>query len=149
MAAGDFLTFILDSHSKLANNLPFFLVFSFLSKNILHYITRIFPSLLSPFFFFLLFFCLTVALLFELYLLLDKFRDGGHGTGSPGGHDTELVRVQELFGQCSQTQCLNVGWFCVEPGVGGLQRCCQAVQGWGEKSQGPAGTGLGKRCKGE
>lgn len=31
-------------------------------------------------------------------------------------HVIKPAEVQRLFGQCSQTQSLNFGWFCVEPG---------------------------------
>lgn len=33
------------------------------------------------------------------------------------GHGTYLVRVQEVFGQCSQIKHLNFVWPCVKPGV--------------------------------
>ena len=34
------------------------------------------------------------------------------------GHGTELVRVQGVSGQCSQTHGLIFGWCCMEQGVG-------------------------------
>lgn len=63
MAAGGFLTFILDSHSNLANVLPFFSFFliPFLQKS---KIVRLQGYSL---------FWLTVALLLEIYLYLNTF----------------------------------------------------------------------------
>ena len=37
------------------------------------------------------------------------------------GHGTELVRVQGVSGQCSQTHGLIFGWCCMEQGVGPFQ----------------------------
>ena len=45
--------------------------------------------------------------------------NGGHGTGFPGHWaQSQATRVQEAFGQCSQTSGWNLGWSSVEPGVG-------------------------------
>ena len=48
--------------------------------------------------------------------------DSGHGTGCPGS-PLQAVRVQEAFGQCSQTQGLNSVCSREEPGIGLRDRC--------------------------
>lgn len=46
------------------------------------------------------------------------------GQASQGrGHSTEPDRVQEVFGQHSQTHGLICGWSCVDSGVGLLDPC--------------------------
>mgnify|MGYP001859384664 FL=1 len=55
---------------------------------------------------------------------------GGHGTVSSGQQSRpQAAGVPEAFGQCSQTQGLNFGWSCVEPGVG-LDDPCGSIPTW-------------------
>lgn len=41
---------------------------------------------------------------------VEFLEQASHGSG----HSTELVKVQEALGQCSQINSLIVGWSCVQ-----------------------------------
>lgn len=113
MAAGNFLIFILDSLSKLANNLPFFLVFSFLSN---HHITWIFPFLPSVIYFFQ-----SDSGTVAWNPLASRQIQPGKQAPQGSGHDTELVssrNVSTMFSdigfECWVVLCVSRGWSTIE-----------------------------------